>query len=136
MSDTLTRAKKLVAQHEASGYIHRDATLLLPELIAECEFWRREAIEERAARLFPLWLPLWEDLPEEDYGVDNEGEILHGKKYYREQAERELDMTDHNQQAERELDSEHEHVWVNMAPNIHMTCSICGKTKTGIRGRL
>lgn len=25
-------------------------------------------------------------------------------------------------------DTEHEHDWCNMAPNNHMTCSICGKT--------
>ena len=49
MSDILARAKELAAQHEASGYIHRDATLLLPELVAECEFWQQRAIEEHAA---------------------------------------------------------------------------------------
>ena len=132
MSDILARAKELAAQHEASGYIHRDATLLLPELVAECEFWRRRAIEERAKRITNICEPdkfgTW---PRLEKIVYEEAET----QLEREQAERELDMTDHNQQAERELDSEHEHVWVNMAPNIHMTCSICGKTKTGIRGR-
>ena len=49
--------------------------------------------------------------------------------------EKVAELRELEENAEHELDSEHEHVWVNMAPNIHMTCSICGKTKTGIRGR-
>ena len=35
MSDILDRAEALAEQYNSSGYIHRDATLLLPELIAE-----------------------------------------------------------------------------------------------------
>ena len=49
MSEILDRAKELATRYEANGYIHRDATLLLPNLVAECEFWQQRAIEEHAA---------------------------------------------------------------------------------------
>ena len=49
MSEILARAKELATRYEANGYIHRDATLLLPNLVAECEFWQQRAIEEHAA---------------------------------------------------------------------------------------
>ena len=51
MSEILDRAKELATRYEANGYIHRDATLLLPNLVAECEFWQQRAIEERAKRI-------------------------------------------------------------------------------------
>lgn len=50
------------------------------------------AIEETARRLYPFNMPIWGNLPEEDfeklmfYGTER----LHGKRYYREQAAREL----------------------------------------------
>ena len=37
MTDVLKQAKALIRQHNESGFIHRDATMLLPELVAECE---------------------------------------------------------------------------------------------------
>ena len=89
MSDILARAKELVTRYEASGYIHRDATLLLPELVAECEFWRQKAIEEHAARLYYESLPCrsdeysWHDYPEDPCQCKK-------KSTYRVQAEREL----------------------------------------------
>ena len=128
MSEILARAKAANQEQKNIG-INRDDLLIcvpeiieiLPDLIAECDFWRQKAIEERAKRITNICEPdkfgTW---PRLEKIVYEEAET---------QLERELDMTDHNQQAERELDSEHEHVWVNMAPNIHMTCSICGKTK-------
>ena len=48
MSDILERAKWLAERYNDSGHIHRDATLLLPDLITECEKWRQKAILERA----------------------------------------------------------------------------------------
>ena len=44
MSEILDRAKELATRYEANGYIHRDATLLLPNLVAECEFWQQRAM--------------------------------------------------------------------------------------------
>ena len=35
MSDILDRAEDLAERYNSSGFIHRDATLMLPELIAE-----------------------------------------------------------------------------------------------------
>ena len=90
MSDILARAKELVTRYEASGYIHRDAMLLLPGLVAECEFWRRKAIEEHAARLYYESLPCrsdeysWHDYPEDPCQCKK-------KSTYRVQAERELE---------------------------------------------
>ena len=43
MTDVLQQAKALIWQHNESGFIHRDATMLLPELVAECERWRAAA---------------------------------------------------------------------------------------------
>lgn len=37
MTDVLQQAKALIWQHNESGFIHRNATMLLPELVAECE---------------------------------------------------------------------------------------------------
>ena len=54
MSEILDRAKELATRYEANGYIHRDATLLLPNLVAECEFWQQRAIEERAQRIISM----------------------------------------------------------------------------------
>lgn len=90
---------------------------MLPELIAECERYRKIAIEERAQ------LNFYEDNSLDDHATWG-GITEKMRDEIREQAERELDPL-----------PEHEHVWVNMAPNIHMTCSICGKTKSGIRER-
>ena len=35
MSDILNRAEELAERYNSSGFIHKEATLLLPELIAE-----------------------------------------------------------------------------------------------------
>ena len=84
MSEILGRAKELVAQYEANGYIHRDATLLLPELIAECEFWRREAIEATARANF------YQECNDGNCWWNPDGKST-SQKEYREQAERELE---------------------------------------------
>lgn len=96
MSEILDRAKELAAQYEANGYIHRDATLLLPELVAECEFWRQKAIEERAKRRayfadachFDPWDV--EENRDQYVPVSNEA-IEKEKQWHYEQAERELE---------------------------------------------
>lgn len=118
MTDVLQQAKALIWQHNESGFIHRDATMLLPELVAECERlrqdnkylgdrwtgqsakiidmqkelarWQKVAIEERAKILFYIQ---YEENPLEQFGLQSE-EV---KKKYRDRAARELgiDVGDH-----------------------------------------
>ena len=44
MSDILSRAEELAERYNSSGFIHKEATLLLPELIAEIKRlrWQRQ----------------------------------------------------------------------------------------------
>ena len=78
MSEILARAKELATRYEANGYIHRDATLLLPNLVAECEFWQQKAIEERANQIAGIPVSHLKD--------------KYKRNVYREQAAKELDL--------------------------------------------
>lgn len=42
MTDVLKQAKDLIKRYDESGFIHRNATRLLPELVAECERLRAD----------------------------------------------------------------------------------------------
>lgn len=76
------------------------------------------AIEETARRLYPFNMPIWGNLPEEDfeklmfYGTER----LHGKRYYREQAARELGI--------ESTECKHEY---QIASKDSVHCGRCGK---------
>ena len=50
MSDILGRAEDLAERYNSSGFIHKEATLLLPDLIAEIKRLEDALVEERLSR--------------------------------------------------------------------------------------
>lgn len=64
MSDLIEQAEALIERYDASGFIHQDATLLLPDLIAEIKRLqdRVEYLDKRDARTLQEYGDLQEQL--------------------------------------------------------------------------
>ena len=80
MSDILDRAEDLAERYNSSGFIHKEATLLLPELIAE--------IKQQAAYVSRLETAYLEAKEESLFSSHLADDILQCEKRAREALER------------------------------------------------